>query len=72
MSKYKDKSAYLSQMVDREWPENVNKAFRNCKTKLRHSVSKVIIEGNSSDNIAKEILEWLGETKPVVVYRGGK
>ena len=72
MSKYKDKSAYLSQMADREWPEDVKKAFRNCKTKLRHSVSKVIIEGNSSDIIAKEILEWMGETKPIVIYKGDK
>ena len=70
MSKYKDKSAYLSHMADREWPKHVDKAYNNCKTKLRHCVAKVIIEGNASDNIAKEVLDWLGDSKPIVVYMG--
>lgn len=73
MAKYKgDKSAYLIQMTDREWPRDVVKAFKNCKTKVRHNVSKVIIEGNASDNIAKSILEWVKESAPIVVYKGDK
>ena len=73
MSKYKgDKSAYLIQMADRKWPENVVKAFKNCRTKVRHNISKVIIEGNASDNIAKSIIEWVAESAPIVVYKGDK
>ena len=73
MSKYKgDKSAYLMQMADREWPKDTVKAFKDCNTKVRHSVSIVIIVGNSSDKIAKSILEWVSDSKPIVVYKGGK
>lgn len=67
-----DKSKYLNQMIDREWPEHVSKAFTNCKTKVRHAVSKVTIEGNAPDNLVKEVLDWLNESKPVVVYKGDK
>lgn len=67
-----DKSKYLNQMIDREWPEHVNKAFTNCKTKVRHAVSKVTIEGNAPDNLVEEVLDWLNESKPVVVYKGDK
>ena len=62
-----DKSNYLLQMADREWPEHVEKAFKNCKTKVRHCVSKITIEGNASDNIAKEILDWCKDSKPKVI-----
>ncbi len=72
MNKKGDKSAYLEQMTDREWPDHVEKAFKNCKSKVRHAVSKVVVEGNASDNIAKEILDWMKETKPLVVHKGGK
>tara|TARA_R110000824_G_scaffold95302_6_gene229281 strand:+ start:3210 stop:3446 length:237 start_codon:yes stop_codon:yes gene_type:complete len=72
MSKYKDKSAYLSQIADREWPEHVIKAFTNCKTKVRHAVSKVVIEGNASDSIVKEILDWMGESQPIVIQKERK
>ncbi len=41
-------------------------------TKFRHLVSKVIIEGNAPDSVVKEILEWMKETKPEVIYKGGK
>jgi len=37
--------------------------------KFRDLVSKVTIEGTASDNIAKEILEWVKESKPIVVYK---
>lgn len=67
-----DKSKYLNQMIDREWPEHVSKAFTNCKTKVRHAVSKVTIEGNATDILVKEVLDWLNESKPVVVYKGDK
>ena len=40
--------------------------------KFRHLVSKVIIQGNASDNIVKEILEWMKETKPQVVHKEAK
>ena len=40
--------------------------------KFRHLVSKVIIEGRAPDSIVKEILDWMGETKPEVVHRRGK
>ena len=73
MAKYKgDKSAYLLHMADREWPRDVVKAFKNCRTKVRHNISKVIIEGNASDNIAKSIFEWASDSGPIVVYKGGK
>ena len=73
MAKYKgDKSAYLLHMADREWPRDVVKAFKNCRTKVRHNISKVIIEGNASDNIAKSILEWASDSEPIVIYKGGK
>tara|TARA_R110000824_G_scaffold213650_3_gene399889 strand:- start:3427 stop:3678 length:252 start_codon:yes stop_codon:yes gene_type:complete len=55
-----------------EEPDHVVKAFTNCKTKVRHAVSKVIIEGNASDSIVKEILDWMGEAKPEVIYKVGK
>ena len=42
------------------------------KTKFRHLVSKVIVEGNAPDSIVKEILEWMGETKPIEIYKGDK
>jgi len=66
------KRKYLEHMSDREWPENVQKAFTNCKTKLRHAVSKIVIEGNANDNIAKEVLDWCQETKPIVVQKEKK
>ena len=48
--------------------------------KFRHLVSKVIVEGNAPDSIAKEVLEWVKESEPMVVhkqswptsYKGGK
>tara|TARA_R100001082_G_scaffold71350_1_gene40672 strand:+ start:1812 stop:1973 length:162 start_codon:yes stop_codon:yes gene_type:complete len=49
--------------------------------KFRDLVSKVTIDSDTaSDNIAKEILEWVKESKPIVVhkqswptsYKGGK
>ena len=39
------------------------------KTKFRHLVSKVIVEGNAPDSIVKEILDWMKETKPQVVHK---
>jgi hypothetical protein len=62
-----DKTNYLIHMADREFPEHVEKAFKNCKTKVRHAVSKITIEGNSSDSIAKEILDWCKDSKPKVI-----
>ena len=62
-----DKSKYLASMADRVWPENVEKAFTNCKTQLRHCVSKIVIQGNASDSIAKEILDWCADSEPTVV-----
>ena len=79
-----DGNKYLSHMMEREegqwdlngkrgkafeYPEHVTKAFTNCNTKLRHCVSKVIVEGNSSDIIAREILDWLKDVKPEVVQK---
>ena len=40
--------------------------------KFRHLVSKVIIEGRAPDNIVKEILDWMKETKPQVVHKEAK
>ena len=79
-----DGSKYLNMMMEREegqvdvngkkgkafeYPEHVVKAFTNCKTKLRHCVSKVVVEGNSNDIIAKEVLDWLKDVKPIVVQK---
>ena len=55
-----------------EEPAHIIKAFKNCKTKIRHSISKIIIEGTAPDNITKEILEWSKDSAPIVVYKGGK
>ena len=40
--------------------------------KFRDLVSKVIIEGNAPDSIVKEVLDWVKESKPIVVHKGGK
>ena len=40
--------------------------------KFRDLVSKVIVEGRAPDSIAKEVLEWVKESKPIVVHKGGK
>ena len=79
-----DGTKYLTSMMEREegqidvngkrgrafsYPEHIDKAFTDCKTKLRHCVSKVVIEGNSKDTIAKEILDWLKDVKPVVIQK---
>ena len=51
---------------EKDW---IVKSYNNCKTKLRHNISKIVIEGNSNDIIAKEILEWSKESKPVVIQK---
>ena len=38
-------------------------------TKFRHLVSKVTIEGNAPDSIVQEILQWMKEAKPEVIYK---
>ena len=50
----------------------LNKGESMNSVKFRHLVSKVIIQGNASDNIVKEILEWMKETKPQVVHKEAK
>ena len=71
MSK-EDKSAYFEARENVVTPQHIEVMFNNCKTKLRHAVSKVTIEGNCSDSIAREILDWLTNTKPIVIYKGSK
>jgi len=55
-----------------EEPAHVIKVFKNCRTKVRHCISKIKIEGTAPDNIAKEILEWSKDSAPIVVYKGDK
>tara|TARA_R100001530_G_C4229013_1_gene132121 strand:- start:53 stop:190 length:138 start_codon:yes stop_codon:yes gene_type:complete len=41
-------------------------------TKFNELVTKVIVEGRSSDDIAKCILSWVKGSKPIVVVRKEK
>ena len=40
--------------------------------KLNELVSKIFIEGNASDSIAKDILDWCKDSMPKVIVKGKK
>ena len=40
--------------------------------KLNELVSKIFVEGNASDGIAKDILDWCKNSMPKVIVRGKK
>ena len=40
--------------------------------KFNELVSKIFIQGNASDSIAKDILDWCKDSMPKVIVRGKK
>ena len=40
--------------------------------KFNELVSKIFIQGNASDSIAKDILDWCKNSMPKVIVRGKK
>ena len=77
MSKVTDpkKNRYFKGLSEREekgWelPKPAQEIIKRSKgIKLRHLISKVYISSESNASIVKEILGWLKDVKPIVVYK---